>query len=556
MEDDLDLPLPPRVTTNAHIPSSPPPFTSFTPLHSRYRDTSPTSSEPALFSSDGPLDSDVTNYESPREKKKRAGPWYKSDPYRRPFARTKKAKISRNFDSGVYMLSSDSIDTSDLLSDPPLPPPALKPETAVVQSEPTAVDHLYHRIHQTLEKMDRHPSIVLEGLGLTDADLKPISALKQIIHHPPDASVEVPVEGQYRSFLPELYLSLARNSLRSLAPCLFEVDQITTLILRENNITSLPPQIAKLPNLRTLDVSHNRLTYLPVELLAPYQNRRQFSLVRFGNPLVYPRLKEFHTQRNMFSLYHDGIKSAQPSNRQKLLNRLTPVEKFEVACFCRNWELLSSRGDLLHHLHCPGAPLHTGRRVWVRSGLRTAESSRFNDTQNHPLLAAYSAPTYFDQNGNALKGSVLSTPKQPDPAYIPAIVPATQLGTYGVRADWFSRPSSNKVRSLLDTTLIKALHEAPVADIKTWLGDEIGPTIEKHLGNAEQNLDTIWSPFRQCHCCGKDYVMVRAEWYEFWNELGSNPFPVKLMVCSWACVPNIIANRPQNLMDMNGEDFI
>ena len=82
---------------------------------------------------------------------------------------------------------------------------------------------------------------------------------------------------------PEIRLSLSACYLRSLPLELFQLDRLTSLILREyrpasndpstdcdsgsNKLTHIPPQINDLKNLRELDVSVNRLQYLPAEML-------------------------------------------------------------------------------------------------------------------------------------------------------------------------------------------------------------------------------------------------------------------------------------------------
>src|SRR3954465_14827522 len=87
-----------------HIPSSP-------PLPSLCAPLSPTSSEPPLFSSDDPMMSeDVTNYESPRDKRKRAGPWWEGDGDDAVLTVNKRQRqLTRNIDSGVYMQWSDDV---------------------------------------------------------------------------------------------------------------------------------------------------------------------------------------------------------------------------------------------------------------------------------------------------------------------------------------------------------------------------------------------------------------------------------------------------------------
>lgn len=61
----------------------------------------------------------------------------------------------------------------------------------------------------------------------------------------------------------ELELS---GNIRHLSPQLFQMTNLTTLLLKSNNLQRLPPDINLLCNLAHLDLSHNKLRTLPAEI--------------------------------------------------------------------------------------------------------------------------------------------------------------------------------------------------------------------------------------------------------------------------------------------------
>ena len=95
----------------------PSPRPQLAPLRKRsYDDFHDTSSEPPLFSSDGPNPS-AEDYKSPRRKRQYRLPWFEAETFitvTRKYAFHPKPRergpFRRNFDSGVYMGSDDSED--------------------------------------------------------------------------------------------------------------------------------------------------------------------------------------------------------------------------------------------------------------------------------------------------------------------------------------------------------------------------------------------------------------------------------------------------------------
>jgi hypothetical protein len=225
------------------------------------------SSPPPLFSSDDSGETlDITNYESPRfSKPKRKGAWYETEngESTQTTPEAKKAKMERKYDSGVYMLS----DASDASMDPPLEHRSPFPCTADAADEDEVETTEAAFLHALRAGLDRDcQRYDFSSLSLGDEDIKPIGELNSVIKNVPDTGNDLPVEGQYRSFVPEIYINLGRNMLRRLTPSLFDLQHLTTLVLRDNAITELPPHISRLRNLKELDVTLNRLKCLPISL--------------------------------------------------------------------------------------------------------------------------------------------------------------------------------------------------------------------------------------------------------------------------------------------------
>lgn len=525
-------------------------------LNPRYRAKSPTSSSsPPLFSDDDPPDmADITNYESPRDKRKRAGTWWEhglSAPKRRQFA--------RNFDSGVYMGSDDSesaasdassrynfgLDgTSDLPSDPPVPEssqssqhPTFSHGRGVVAEHrvtpmPASERFLWLATHRNLEANTAHPfyqTFDFTRLGMEDEDLHVLRQLGQIVAVPPDTGTEVPTEGQYRSMTPEITLTLEFNKLRCLHLDLFCLQNLVHLSLRNNEIEELPLQIGSLRNLVSLDVCHNRLRTLPAELLDICAPRGKLTrLVTFGNPLVevgdLKQIDYTHVVRSLppnVSAPHafSAVARYHPGD---LLARMFRYAE-------QNWSDFEG-----HHIHTPRASA-------------TPQAKLF--------LVTRTVAAYYDAGGRLLRGSP-DLPMQEEATLSilirsqPGLMVHTSLGAYNVPPTWFDRPSDSPVPSLYTSALNTAFKSYGAQEFIDWAGKDLPPQVERGFRAAESNLRTVWWPFRTCHVCGKTYVVPRAAWIEGWF-FDQIIVPIKVVVCSWGCVPDVIAKRPERLQWMD-----
>lgn len=505
-------------------------------LHSRFRALSPTSSEPPLFSEDDPPEAaDISNYQSPRDKRKRAGAWWEPVP-----ARAHKRRLfTRNFDSGVYMMSDDS----NIPSDPPMPEHVdSRPESReermerVTQSMTATEALLYRQLENGIENNAK--SFNFQGLGVVDEDLHHLNLLNQVIAFPKDASTEVPAEGQYRSMVPELHLSLEANALQSLAPALFNVQHLTHLNLRANNIVELPPQIGKLKNLRSLNLCNNSLRTLPIEMLEICQPRGSlWGLMLTGNPLAIPGLQYRAYAARSARRMSEGFSSSHPkANPAELLldicrtSQITPPHTnhaLMVRLMERNWN------D------------YAGHHRWVPKDLPTETTEQYLPLTLFPL--GHTHAVYYDHAGRLLKDSLLPVWDQEELAADSfSFMFKTSIGTGGAPETWFDRPSTSKVTSLRESSLIEALKHLSPAQIRSAFDDYMPAEISTLLDKAEDNLASTFSPLRSCASCARDYIVPRAEWVEAWN-LGSECLPLKVRVCSWGCVPDAIALRPEPL---------
>lgn len=536
MDED---PLPAASHATALAGSSP----LFSPQFHALKSSSP----PPLFSEDNSIDSaDATIYESPRLKRKRVGTWWQTGAR----AAIKRRQFARNFDSGVHMMSDDS-DLSavssglrssfgfdggpDIPSDPPAPE---HQDEGVERSTQTMTDpehQFYNSIQSAVE--ENATSYIFMDSGIKDSWLPHLNMLNQVVAIPPDASTEVPDEGQYRSMEPQLHLNLAQNVLCRLSPTLFNLQYLTGLTLRQNAIKNLPPQIAQLTNLRTLDLCYNMIRTLPCELLSLCQPQGKLaSLALAGNPLC-----------EMGDM-HDGTHFEIDKRLDSKLDHLTAFSalanasggtRFPEDFLARELRYKLSRTDFYgHHLFTP--------------------TSSDDDTSALLYLVSRTTAAYYDQTGRLVNGCP-PLPMQEEASHHPKFGPRTQpglmihtsIGAHNVPATWFNAPSRSKVPSLFTRSLITAYNfcegqpEAVREELSAYMGtsDVMPLNAEINLEVGDHNIAEFYKPLRDCHCCGKEYIVPRAEWIEGWY-FDQQVVPIRLAVCSWGCVPDIIAKRP------------
>ena len=530
MDNDTVPPSSPPHAISTNPPSSP----FFEPQ--RYGAFSPkSSSPPPLFSSDDSGETlDITNYQSPRIfKNKRKGAWYETDngDSIQNTPEPKKTKMSRNYDSGICMMSDNSDGSVDPLPEHKSPFPFTA--EAVDEDEPEPMSMTEAAFYSALRVgLDRNcQNYDFQGLDLGDHDIKQIGDLNSVIKNLPDPGKDLPAEGQYRSMVPELYINLSQNSLRRMTPSLFHLQHLTTLVLRDNRIEELPPQISRLRNLQELDVSLNKLQYLPyeiLEMLAPHGKLEH--LVTLGNPILERVSQSRYRQLDERVMFTSSTKDIYPrlqscADREALTWHIRYIESMEN--FLNAVESKYTAGvksaDERVFAH------HPATRVAADS-----PSSRY---------IARTLVSYFDQAGQLVKGS----PAQPSPGTNDySVLVETDEGAFGVPSTLvFTPPTSSRIPSLLTMSVKTALANITVEETRERLGEPVPFDAAAILAQAAYNdADAGFGYFHQCHVCKKDYIMAKAEWTEFWSTSFTVFYPFRVKVCSWGCVPPEMTRKP------------
>jgi hypothetical protein len=575
---------------NAIPPSSPPcastmdppssPF--FEPQYSAFTFTK-SSSPPPLFSSDDSRESvDVTNYQSPRiYKNKRKGTWWdrgESAPSAHTTPEAKKTKFSRNFDSGIYMLSDasdssdsilpthkspfdmaatheDDIEMSDTEDQSTIMATSNNPANTLSAEEREFNRQVQYAVDNDLEIHD------FQGQNLEDHHIHRIGDLAQIIRNPPGHNNQPPAPGQFRSLVPEHKVFLGQNKLHRLFSELFDVRDIAQLYVRHNRIEELPQDIAKLVNLDTLDVAYNNIKHLPFEIVKLLQPHGELTrLTTFNNPLLAPmsperfRRTDWEKEENeeegamatMDTLPLDLLREDARAEIPHLYASLPSSEDPDQVVWRIRWlESWAHSFDGGNDAHDPQTEEDVGVYphhpcLWIQD---LDDEAVLNTA---PRYIARSLVSYYDQAGKLLHGSPsLPTSNRKEDKY-PIIVETTQ-GTYGTPASLFTPPHTSKITPLFTLSTDRALRTETPDEIRELMrthGRIVPPDAELFLRRAEQNNAGGYGYFRKCHVCEKEYVVARAEWVEFWCAGPEVWLPVMVQVCKWACVPQKMRERP------------
>ncbi|KAF2733761.1 hypothetical protein EJ04DRAFT_406432, partial [Polyplosphaeria fusca] len=497
-----------------------------------------TSSEPPIFSSDGPADAaDVANYTLGRPKRKFQGSWWEGTEAEDIRPDTKKSRFTRNFDSGVWMMSDDSTPEADLNA----ANGNLEHSVSAIDTGDESVNvPTYHVTDNSVQPREALKYLIdlkietglkafhLDYMGLRDTDLGHLSKLAQIIKEPLEApGPSAPGPEYYRSMLPELEIDLTRNELRHLAPELFLLN-IKYLRLRHNKIEELPPQIGSFKHLRCLDVALNDLKTLPYDLLQLTQQSIQdkaFKLIITFNPLLDAFVDEWY--RRFASLVNHFI---------NLVDSLEySPENFSILDYTESLFNEGVEGMMIGCVanYCEGQQ---------RRPHHTSELLFFPCTHTVSKRIGCTPVTYYDRAGRAIAGSVLLPT---DPLDLQIIV-RTRFGNFGQPDYWFRPDTKPEPRSLFNVAMHQYLKTFTAENLEEDLADvDLPREIELNIARAKQNQTRAFSAFRSCHMCGKSYVVARAEWIEFWAIRGISKFvPFKALACSWACVPEDVASKP------------
>ena len=560
MDSDVVPPSSPPRATTANVPDSPffePHYNAFSPK---------SSSPPPLFSSDDSRESaDIANYESPRIfKNKRKGRWWDNGESAYGTLEFKKAKITRNFDSGVYMMSdgSDSSESLLLLHKAPFGLDGTydspSHDAPVAPADPP-MSHMDKEEHVFCIKMytglDRNSETYnFNRCDLQDCDIRRIGELASVIKNAPDPGNDLPTEGQYRSMVPELYVNLNDNQLRYLTPSLFNVQNLTSLVLVNNDIEELPSQIRHLRNLRELNISNNNMKWFPFELLELYGPHGKGNLAIIGDsgvPWLEPKTRQNFDSPGIQSLYHDLAQTLHDANPNPSLAATQHVQQLH-----HQLELDPDREQKLWHMRYfeLSADAFGKRGVTLddEEGIFSHHPSiRYLLGFTPPKYIARTPVSYFNEAGMIIKGSPKS-PSSNDDDF--AVITETERGAHGVPSTWFTPPSSKAINSLFTMCLHSALRhkdqeDLTIHDLRDCIGEPVPPAADAVLKQAEVNNRGGYGEFRKCNVCSKEYVVARAEWIEWWCPKILKVFPFKVRVCSWGCVPDRMMRRPERELE-------
>lgn len=463
-----------------------------------------TSSDPPLFSSDD-VSSTVENYSRPRTKQLRTGPWWSQTlPICEPSAIFQKRKLDRNFDSGVWMGSDNSIDDSEVqgLAGEDISEAELLALQADASAETAAVESPFSIAGSSIVPLqsstqaatktstdtgqrssNNSKSLPISSLAMLEKHRRALSRVQRCVdwgyetvdlsfcdaEDLPDYMLE-PLRTltphrtcPMSSLEPKLRIYLAHNQLIALPPGLYDLQHIVELSLRQNHLKVLSHEICRLETLQTLNLSANLFYFLPWEI---YWMPALCSVQLHPNPFFEPIYPATATLTN-------GAQHQVPSDAG----------------------ITSQR----HY-----AP-------WAK-GL------------TH--LKALSRVALLDSRGNSTNGPMPSR----DLYALPLVQSSHSVNMDGrLQVSVTGHGSSLYEQMLRRSTVFYSLDE-----LLKSLPDGVPEFITKHLQLAARQ-NAVGRP--QCSVCKKEYVLPRAEWLEWWNGDESSPVPFLRRSCSWRCVP-------------------
>jgi hypothetical protein len=570
MESDAFPPSSSPLAAASDLPNSP----LFDDL--QYTTPSLKSSSPRpIFSSDDSRESaDIANYESPRIfKNKRKGNWWNIGNSAHSTPENKKAKITRNYDSGVYMLSDDS-ESSDSLPLQHKSPfgsnghfdaasqTEPEPSTTSLKADMEAEEQQFYTIlHFGLDQ--NADTYDFSGCNLEDRHMQQIGKLASVIGSVPDPGNELPAEGQYRCMVPELHVNLRHNQLRNLTPSLFSVENIRTLALDNNQIEELPGEFGQLRNLAELYVSNTDLAYLPYELLPLLgPDHRLHALGDVGVAWLEPKIRQemspavlLASQIHLLAALREEDSSVRATAAHETMQKVYQIveaqpdrEKFIWAV--RHFELWTQ-----------AIKAGQAQRVFPHQ-----PSTSYNEDNGGLVYLARTPVSYFNEANVLLDGS-------PEPALTLdrkfEVITETDRGAHGVMLEALAAEAPKYMFPLATMALhsalrhresvglsfqglrelIESLDEDEDEDHDARIGAPLLREAEAVLTQAELNDCAGFGAFRRCHVCKREYVIARAEWMEWWIGRIRAALPFRVKVCSWACVPEGMRTTPEEDLD-------
>jgi hypothetical protein len=313
------------------------------------------------------------------------------------------------------------------------------------------------------------------------------------------------IEGVYTRLEPKLKVFLASNDLTSLPGEIFKLDRLTVLSLRGNQFEELPQGIGKLASLKELNLSQNNLRCLPFEILELFSDTSRLNgLHLHPNPFYQPRFPpDPETDEQEEFQYKIGLRSrGRTRPRRGAVCCISPEQR---------------------------------RRSW---------HSQWNVTYQ-----ARSEVRYLDINGTLLKGPRFSKESILVPVADGIDVPQPPTS----RGDNISRAPS-----MMEVALTACSRTIQLPFLASLLPEDSPPVLNDLLAYAVSKKDSGGS---QCTVCGRNFIVPRTEWIEWWeiakvldrNAMASAASPLRQMEnerdvlesmvplmrrgCSWLCVP-------------------
>ncbi|WEW60538.1 hypothetical protein PRK78_006025 [Emydomyces testavorans] len=525
MDPGLPSPFEPRSQRNhvaltpANVPNSPFQFVHRSTRLSLDKLSGPPSSDPPLFSSDD-FQPGLENYTSgaaqtPAEtgdngagrKRRYRGTWWGEKVHSKKQRRRTGFKSKRDLDSGVWMMSSD--DSAGLLS-----------SDLVIGGDDD------HGVTEDGKERKRQPEVA-EGRSLTNPVLRDVPQLPMML----------PIDGATRTFLrtDRVAETEAQRHARSATNRCLE-EGCDNVDLSHLGLEAIAPSIIQ---------SLKQLTKQPPLKDAPLSEAAYGPLEPFLR-LYLAKNRLTSLPRDIFELQELKLLSLRQNKLKEIpcaIRKLTKLQDLNLAVNRLEylpWELLGlmQTGDLKRLTVHPNPfmPLHEADIIQWHWGLEDGDASVSERLKRTPYFADPNSPTawlplhiatgtinYLDMEGRPLN-------------------PKDQQHTIAQRRTRAPSLRELSLRACVRTWFFRSIDLDANDD-----EDAESPTSVRHLLQLAKLVND--SGGRRCSVCGREYIIPRAEWVEWWDclpyENGSKmarvggqrlwPLPFLRRGCSWGC---------------------
>lgn len=301
----------------------------------------------------------------------------------------------------------------------------------------------------------------------------------------------------------------------------------------------LSPAIANLHNLVELNIAGNRLRWLPYEMLrlvGPTGKLKRLSVLPNplfqgirGDPLIHRTL--FDRPGGEFRTFADIVDERIPILRE-LVDKVPCSYEESVD---RSWALRL---------------LETFKSRILASG----EVYELSDPLAAPYFSWKAAPIYLASTPVSFfsfDGSVASNSPGP-PSSLPAstthltTLPLSQFSAVPIT----DSSSVTRVPSLFELSLRSCALSPSLPQLSHLLPTDAPEPVLRGLLQAENAKN---KGGRLCSVCGKEYILPRAEWVEFWHYVpdtlvcstDETYLPFLRRACSWGCAEERAAAEAQ-----------